>query len=208
MPASPNKTPRRQQILESLAHMLEASPGSRITTAKLAKEVGFSEAALYRHFPSKAKMFEGLIEFIEDTIFSRINIIMAEDSSSLDKCEKIVTLMLCFAEKNPGVTRIMTGEALAGETERLHLRIIQLYDRVETQLKQIIREAQLRENKHSSLSPAISANLIMATTEGRISQYVRSGFKRQPTHGWKEQWAYLSANLLLEQDETTPALTV
>ncbi|PCJ13911.1 MAG: nucleoid occlusion factor SlmA [Gammaproteobacteria bacterium] len=206
MPASPNKVSRRQQILESLAHMLEASPGTRITTAKLAKEVGFSEAALYRHFPSKAKMFEGLIEFIEDTIFGRINIIASEEISSLDKCERIVTLMLSFAEKNPGITRIMTGEALSGETQRLHLRIIQFYDRVETHLKQIIREAQLRENCQSRISPAVAANLIMAATEGRISQFVRSGFKRPPTQDWKEQWAYLSNNLFVGLEELEPAL--
>lgn len=186
--------------------MLEVSPGTRITTAKLAKEVGFSEAALYRHFPSKAKMFEGLIEFIEETIFGRINIIVAEETGCLEKCEKIVTLMLSFAEKNPGITRIMTGEALSGETERLHVRITQLYDRVETQLKQVIREAQIRENLHPRMSPAIAANLIMAATEGRISQFVRSGFKRMPTQDWKEQWTYLSDNLVITQDELEPAL--
>lgn len=206
MPASPNKVSRRQQILEALAHMLEISPGTRITTAKLAKEVGFSEAALYRHFPSKAKMFEGLIEFIEDTIFGRIKIIIAEDIGSVEKCEKIVTLMLSFAEKNPGITRIMTGEALSGETQRLHLRIIQLYDRVETQIKQIIREAQIRENSQSRINPAVAANLIMAATEGRISQFVRSGFKRPPTQDWKEQWGYITNNLLVELDQLEPAL--
>jgi AcrR family transcriptional regulator len=136
----PRKSQRRQQILEALAQMLEAHPGNRITTAGLAKQVGVSEAALYRHFPSKSKMFEGLIEFIEETLFSRISIILNEEHAAAPRCEKMLMLLLAFAERNPGITRILTGDALAGETERLHQRVAQLFDRFETQLRQVIRE--------------------------------------------------------------------
>ena len=148
----PRKPQRRQQILEALAHMLEASPGSRITTAGLAKQVGVSEAALYRHFPSKSKMFEGLIEFIEDTLFSRVSIILVEEQTAQKRCEKMLMLLLVFTERNPGLTRILTGDALLGETERLHQRVAQLFDRFETQLKQVIREAELREGLRPTIA--------------------------------------------------------
>ena len=171
--------------------MLEASPGERITTARLAKQVGVSEAALYRHFPSKSKMFEGLIEFIEDTLFSRINLILAEESSATARCEKMLSLLLAFTERNPGITRILTGDALAGETERLHARVEQLFDRFETQLKQVLREAEMREGIRPVLTVNLAANLLLAAAEGRISQYVRSGFQRAPTEGWQDQWQLL-----------------
>lgn len=185
------KTSRRQQILEALAHMLEASPGSRITTARLAQQVGVSEAALYRHFPSKTKMFEGLIEFIEETLFSRINTIMAEENHGLQRCEKILLLLLAFAERNPGITRILGGDALTGETERLRQRVTQLFDRIETQLKQILREAEIREGVRTNMPIAICANMMMACAEGRIAQFVRSDFKRKPTEYWSDQWLML-----------------
>jgi TetR/AcrR family transcriptional regulator len=187
----PRKSQRRQQILEALAHMLEAGPGSRITTAGLAKEVGVSEAALYRHFPSKSKMFEGLIEFIEDTLFSRISIILAEEQTAAQRCEKMLMLLLAFTERNPGITRILTGDALAGETERLHQRVAQLFDRFETQLKQVIREAEVREGLRPTIPLPAASNLLMAAAEGRISQYVRSGFRRPPTAEWAKQWELL-----------------
>ena len=174
--------------------MLEASPGERITTARLAKQVGVSEAALYRHFPSKSKMFEGLIEFIEETLFSRVNIILAEESGASARCEKMLTLLLAFTERNPGITRILTGDALAGETERLHARVAQLFDRLETQLKQVLREAEMREGIRPVLTVNLAANLLLAAAEGRISQYVRSGFQRPPTEGWAEQWELLTAD--------------
>lgn len=188
---SNEKINRRQQILEALAHMLEASPGSRITTAALAREVGVSEAALYRHFPSKSKMFEGLIEFIEETIFSRIALIMEDEPQALARCHKILHLLLAFCERNPGITRILTGDALTGETERLRARILQLFDRLETQLKQVLREAELREQQRPSIPVGSAANLLLAAAEGRIMQYVRSGFKRRPTEYWAEQWPVL-----------------
>lgn len=196
--ATQNKKSRRQQILEALALMLEASPGARITTAALAKQVGVSEAALYRHFPSKSKMFEGLIEFIEETMFSRITLILDDEGDALSRCERILFLLLGFAEKNPGITRILTGDALAGETDRLRQRVVQLFDRIETQLKQILREAELREGIHFGLSIGATVNLLMIATEGKIAQFVRSEFRTQPTHSWKEQWPYLVKGFVVE----------
>lgn len=191
----PKKSQRRQQILEALAHMLEANPGERITTAGLAREVGVSEAALYRHFPSKSKMFEGLIEFVEETMFSRINMILAEEQTALKRCQKILTLLLTFTARNPGITRILTGDALAGESERLRHRVAQLFDRLETQLKQIVREAEMREGLRPIISAGATANLMLASAEGRISQFVRSGFKRAPTVDWQEQWELLAEGI-------------
>jgi TetR/AcrR family transcriptional regulator len=185
------KTSRRQQILEALAHMLEESPGERITTAGLAKTVGVSEAALYRHFPSKAKMFEGLIEFIEDNIFSRVTLIIDNEATALARCEKILGLLLTFAERNPGMSRILTGDVLIGETERLRARINQFYDRLETQLRQILRDAELREGVRPTIPVSSAVNLLMANAEGRIGQFVRSEFKRRPTEYWQEQWPVL-----------------
>ncbi len=186
---------RKEQILQSLAAILEEAPGGRITTAGLAKHVGVSEAALYRHFPSKAKMFEALIEFIEDTLFSRISQIINEESSSEERCEKILRLLLTFSEKNPGITRILTGEPLAGETERLRQRVSQLFDRIEMQLRQILREMPLRGESLFSEDPAGTANLMLAIVEGRISQYVRSDFRRLPTTEWSAQWKTVSKGL-------------
>ncbi len=193
-----NKVSRRQQILESLAHMLEVSPGARITTAALAKEVGVSEAALYRHFPSKSKMFEGLIEFIEDTLFSRINLIMTDEPSAIERCQKIIFLLLTFTERNPGITRILTGDALAGETGRLRTRVVQLFDRIETQIKQILREAEIREGIRPALPVTAAANMLMAAAEGRIAQFVRSEFKRLPTEHWHDQWPILVSGFFKE----------
>jgi len=202
---SPKKSQRRQQILESLAQMLEAHPGDRITTAGLARQVGVSEAALYRHFPSKSKMFEGLIEFIEDTLFSRIAIILNEEPAAAVRCEKMLLLLLAFSERNPGITRILTGDALAGETERLHRRVAQLYDRFETQLKQVIREAEMREGIRPTIPLPAAANLLMSAAEGRISQFVRSGFERSPTADWQDQWGLLMQGFFREAiSQTNP----
>jgi len=194
-----NKKPRRQQILEALAHMLEASPGARITTAGLAKEVGVSEAALYRHFPSKSKMYEGLIEFIEETLFSRISIINSESEPALDRCEKVLFLVLTFAERNPGITRILNGDALAGETERLRLRVAQLFERLETQMRQIFREAELKEGLHFGMSVMDTCGLLMALVDGKMSLYVRSEFKRLPTDAWEQQWQHLKLGILARE---------
>lgn len=195
MATSERKASRKEQILQALAHMLEATPGGRITTAALAKEVGVSEAALYRHFPSKAKMFEGLIEFIEQTLFTRISSILKEEPDALSQCSQILLLLLAFCEKNPGITRILTGDAITGETDRLRQRVVQLFDRIETQLKQILREAELKEGKRTRLTAAQTANLMLAAADGKICQYVRSGFARVPTTGWNEQWELLGGSL-------------
>ena len=190
-----NKKNRRQQILESLATMLEEGPGVKITTAALAKEVGVSEAALYRHFPSKSKMFEGLIEFVEETIFSRINLIVSEDYDVFTKCEKIIQLLIVFVERNPGITRILTGDALVGETDKLRQRIVQFYDRIETQLKQLLREAELKDGIRFGMSVSDTVNLVVVALEGKIAQYVRSGFKNKPSENWHEQWVHLVRGL-------------
>ena len=191
-----HKVSRKDQILQALARMLETAPGERITTAALAEEVGVSEAALYRHFPSKARMFEGLIKFIEETLFLRISRILDDESSAETRCHNILTMLLNFSDKNPGMTRLLTGDALAGETERLRARIAQLLNRVESQLKQVLREAQIRENLKPGVSPTALANLLLATCEGRLAQFVRSEFKKSPLENWDTQWEFLSRNLL------------
>lgn len=193
---TPQKKPsRKQQILQALAQELENSPGERITTAGLAKAVGVSEAALYRHFPSKAKMFEGLIEFIEDTIFSIVNQILNDQKSSIVRIEAILKLVLGFAERNAGITRLLAGDVLVGETERLRQRISQFYERLETQLKQVLREGEMNRELSSSLPVQATANLLLATIEGRVNQFVRSGFKRSPLEHWDDQWSLLESVL-------------
>ena len=192
------KISRRQQILECLAQMLEESPGGRITTAALAKKVGVSEAALYRHFPSKTKMFEGLIEFIEETIFSRVKLIISDTHNAQSRCEQILLLLLTFTERNPGITRLLTGDALAGETDRLHQRIAQFFDRLETQLKQILRDAEIKEGIRTRCPSNIAANTMLALAEGRIAQFVRSGFKRSPTENWAHQWTIIMTDFFIE----------
>jgi len=194
------KPSRKQQILQALAHMLEINPGARITTASLAKEVGVSEAALYRHFPSKAKMFEGLIEFIEATVFTRINRIRNDQEETLPRIEQSMALILTFSEKNPGICRILTGDALSGETERLRARIAQFFERLETQFKQILREAELRDVKNSAIDEGAMANLLLAFIEGRIRQYVRTEFKTKPLDNWPVQWSFLAAGMLTETE--------
>ncbi|MGN0922207.1 MAG: nucleoid occlusion factor SlmA [Cellvibrio sp.] len=196
MASTNEKIPRRQHILECLATMLEESPGERITTAALARQVGVSEAALYRHFPSKSKMFEGLIEFIESSIFTRVNVILNEEPNSLARIEAIMTLLLAFMERNPGMTRLLTGDALTGETERLRTRILQFHDRIETQLKQILREAELRDGLAPRLPIGAAANLLVNVIDGKALSYVRSGFKRNPVEAWPEQWKSLSEQFL------------
>jgi TetR/AcrR family transcriptional regulator len=188
MPDKQTKTDRRQQILESLVHMLEVNPGCRITTAALAKEVGVSEAALYRHFPSKFKMFEALINYVEETVFSRVSTILKEHPTVEDRINHILTLMLTFTGRNPGITRILTGDALVGENNRLHARVAQLFDRLETQLKQILRDAELNESLRPFTTNSVAANLLMAVMEGRINQFVRSNFKKMPMENWPDQW--------------------
>lgn len=190
-----SKPKRAQQILEALARQLEDNPGQRITTAALAKEVGVSEAALYRHFPSKARMFEALIEFIEDSIFSLVNRVLEDHSSAHSRCHHLLTVLLGFSAKNPGLSRILIGDALTGENDRLRVRISQFYNRLETQLKQILREAESKNELPVGHPSTAIANLLLATAEGRMNQFVRSGFQQSPLELWEQQWALLSASL-------------
>jgi TetR/AcrR family transcriptional regulator len=190
---------RKQQILISLAEMLESSPGTRITTARLAKHVGVSEAALYRHFPSKAKMFEALIEFIEDSIFSRVSLILADEQNTQPRCYQLLTLFLTFCERNPGITRILTGDPLSGESERLRYRVAQFFDRFEMQLRQVLREATIRNHQETLLDINIAANLMQVVVEGKISQYVRSDFSKLPTDQWPDLWQVLSNSIFMQE---------
>lgn len=192
------KHDRKQQILQVLAHELEVSPGHRITTAHLAKAVGVSEAALYRHFPSKARMFEGLIDFAEDAIFGLANRIMQEETDAVKRCESLLLVLLRFAERNPGITRILVGDALIGENQRLRERMAQLFDRLETQFKQILREAPMAGSLRPAGSTSSVANLLMSIADGRMSRFVRSGFKASPTEYWEVQWPLLVNGLFIK----------
>ena len=180
---------RKQQILETLAKMLEAPKREKITTASLAAKLEVSEAALYRHFANKAQMFEGLIEFIESSIFGLINKISTEEIDGLKQVQRIITMLLVFAEKNPGMTRVLIGDALVNEDEKLQLRINQLYDRIEVTLKQSLRIAETQTNNKSDTEA--QANLMVCYVIGRWSQYAKSGFKRKPTEFVQQQMSFL-----------------
>lgn len=186
---------RRQQILETLARELETNPGSRITTAGLAHAVGVSEAALYRHFASKAKMFEALIDFAEDSVFGRINSILSQEKNAVIRCENICRLVLGFSEKNPGITRILLGDALVGENERLRIRVTQFFERIETQIKQVLREANLGNSERAAGTIDATANQLMNIMEGKMVQFARSEFSRKPMQYWDEQWQLLRGSL-------------
>jgi TetR/AcrR family transcriptional regulator len=186
---------KAQDILQALALMLESSRGARITTAALASELGCSEAALYRHFPSKTKMYEGLIDFIEETIFARVANIINDEPDAINQCQRILILTLTFAEKNAGISRLLHGDALTGETERLRQRIAQFFSRLESQLKQIVREAELSQGIKVNPSPVIAVGLMINLLEGKISQFVRSDFKQHPTQYWQDQWPLVAEQL-------------
>lgn len=186
---------RRQDILETLARMLEAQQGEHITTAGLAKAVGVSEAALYRHFPSKAKMFEALIEFIEESVFTRITRILEEEPETAARLQQIIFLILGFADRNPGMARLMQGDVLVGETARLRVRIAQFFERIETQLRQILRES---EQRHGLCQPTPeTARLLLAVIDGRMALFVRGGFKNSPVEGWERHWDILRRGIFV-----------
>ncbi|MCP4956160.1 nucleoid occlusion factor SlmA [Photobacterium aquimaris] len=194
--AGTKKSNRREEILQCLAHMLESNQGSqRITTKMLAANVGVSEAALYRHFPSKARMFEGLIEFIEDSITTRINRILDDEKDTLTRLRMVLQLILMFGERNPGLSRIMTGHALMFEQDRLQSRINQLFERIESQLRQILKERKLREGKGFPIDESILAAQLLGQVEGSLSRYVRSSFKYKPTENFDDYWQLLSGQL-------------
>ena len=178
---------RRNQILQVLAEMLEKPKGEKITTAALAEKLDVSEAALYRHFASKAQMFEGLIGFVEETVFGLINKISAEQESGLKQTHAFAAMLLSFSEKNPGMTRVLIGDALVNEDPRLQLRINQLHDRLEATLKQSLRLAASQGEIAESADVSAQANLIVAYITGRWHQYAKSGFKRLPTELWQQQ---------------------
>ena len=180
---------RKQEILEALAKMLENPKREKITTAALAEKLGLSEAALYRHFASKAQMFEGLIEFIETSIFGVINKITKEESDGAKQIQAIVTMLLKFAEKNPGMTRVLVGDALVNEDDRLQTRINQLHNRLEVTLKQCLKITVAQGGK--KILPEIQSNLMMCYVIGRWHQFVKSGFKRKPTELAQQQLAFI-----------------
>ena len=179
---------RRQDILQALAQMLVELHGEHITTAALARSVGVSEASLYRHFPSKAKMFEALIEFIEESLFTRVNRILLEEQQTEMRVQKVVLLVLGFVDRNPGLARLMHGDVLVGETIRLRQRISQIYDRLETQLRQILRDGN---SGGVAFGAGDGARLLLAVMEGHIAQFVRSGFRISPVDGWEQRWQLL-----------------
>ncbi|MEQ9021603.1 MAG: nucleoid occlusion factor SlmA [Pseudomonadales bacterium] len=179
---------RKHEILEALAMMLESSPGNKITTAALAAQVGVSEAALYRHFPSKAKMFDALLDFTEETIFSRVSQINDSAHEAQEQCRLILEVTLQFAELNPGICRILTGDALVGEHERLKKRANQILARLETQLKQLLREAEVKEGLRTRKPVGVCVDLMMIQLDGRLTSYVRSGFERKPRINWEDHW--------------------
>ncbi len=182
---------RRNEILQTLAAMLEQPQAEKTTTANLARRLGLSEAALYRHFASKAQMFEGLIAFIEETLFSRINRILAEKPLGLDQAESTLALMLAFADKNPGMTRVLIGDALVHENERLQARINQVHDRLEATLRQSLRIAATGAELPADTPTSAYANALLCYVIGRWQQFAKSGFKRSPLADWEIQWALL-----------------
>ena len=169
---------RKQQILETLANMLEKPQHEKITTAILAAKLEVSEAALYRHFASKAQMYEGLIDFIEQSLFGLINKISSEEENGLSQVRRMITVLLLFAEKNPGMSRVLIGDALVHEDHALQMRINQIFDRIESTLKQSLRIADAQGKKN--LDPEAQANLLLCFVIGRWHQFAKSGFKRKP----------------------------
>jgi TetR/AcrR family transcriptional regulator len=177
----PKPGERRVQILQTLAGMLELPGADRITTAALAAKLAVSEAALYRHFASKAQMFEGLIEFIESSVFTLVNQIHEREAPPLVQVQQMLTVLLQFAEKNPGMARVMVGDALVFENERLLARMNQFFERFESQLRQSLRG---RADEAGSATPTVEANVqasvLTAFAVGRLQRFARSGFKRSP----------------------------
>jgi TetR/AcrR family transcriptional regulator len=182
---------RKLQILQAVAGMLEQPKGEKITTAALAARLELSEAALYRHFASKAQMFEGLIEFIEQTVFGLINKITQDEKSGLKQIEATVAMLLNFAQKNSGMTRVLIGDALVNEDERLQLRVNQLLDRIEATLKQSLRIATTQGEMGAAVDVGAHANLLLCYVIGRWTQFAKSGFARKPMALWPAQLAIL-----------------
>ena len=174
---------RREQILQALAAMLEQPGAERITTAALAARLQVSEAALYRHFASKAQMFEALIDFIESSVFGLVNQIAAREPAGAAQAARITAMVLQFGERNPGMARVMVGDALVGEHERLQARMNQLFDKLEAALRQCLRDGAAQDD--GTLTPdadaKLSASLLVAFIAGRLQRFARSGFRRSPS---------------------------
>lgn len=188
------RTDRQRQILEALAAELEARPGARISTASLAAALGVSEAALYRHFASKAKMFDALLDFAEETVFGFVNRILEESGDAAVRCGRILGVVLHFADKNPGITRVLMGDILVGEHERLRARVGRFFDRLETQLRQVLRDSLLDEGPQPDRALiGAAANLMVATVTGRLAQFVRSAYRQSPSAQWEAQWEMLAS---------------
>ncbi|MDA8390882.1 MAG: nucleoid occlusion factor SlmA [Gammaproteobacteria bacterium] len=188
----PRRGERRQDILEALAHLLEEAPGEPVTTAALARAVGVSEAALYRHFPSKARMYDALFEFVEEALFSRINRICEDKQPAESRLKQMLVLWLAFADKNHGLAYLLQGAALAGEADRLRERLAQIYERFETHLRQVLRESPLLPG---APAPAACAQLLLACADGRVAQAVRGRFRQSPLDNWEHHWQVLRAAL-------------
>ena len=204
------KSNRRQDILEALARELESKPGDRLTTAALARAVGVSEAALYRHFPSKARMFEALIAFAEEAVFGLFNRIVEEEREGPARCRRMMAVLFGFAERNPGIARILVGDILLGEHARLRARVNRFFDRVETQLRTVLREAALGQGpRPAPADVAAAAGLLGAVALGRLNRYVRSGFKNAVGGAtWDEEWRLLEgAMFVLGASEHAPSTT-
>ena len=187
---------RKTQILQTLAQMLENPTAEKITTAALAGRLQVSEAALYRHFSGKAQMFEGLIDFIEQTLFGLINKIVSDEKSGLRQLEATIAVLLGFAQKNRGMTRVLIGDALVNEDERLQQRINQLHDRIEATLKQALRFGVTQNEVHADTDVAAQANLLMSFVTGRWHQFAKSGFRRDPLELWARQWRQVMEGVL------------
>ena len=188
------KGERRLEILKALAQMLEQPKWGKITTAALAEKLDVSEAALYRHFASKAQMYEGLIEFIESSVFTLANKIAQDESDGRKQASKLVEMLLAFAEKNPGMVRVMTGDALVGEHERLQARMNQFYERFEATLKQALRSPGADGGQKSSdAEVSAQAGLLVRYLIGCLHQFAKSGFSKKPTDSYAAQRRYLAA---------------
>ncbi|EON93409.1 division inhibitor protein [Marinobacter lipolyticus SM19] len=186
------KPSRREAILHALVELLETDPGARITTAGLAKSVGVTEAALYRHFPSKRKMFEALIDFADEAVFSRCQTILQEQEDARARLQQVANLVLVFAERNPGLCCVLTGDALMGENEALRKRASQFFDRLETQVRQILKEGEIRQGLRPRTSANRGADFVLVFIEGRIQRFVRSSFSRLPSTDFDESWGLVS----------------
>ncbi|MDN6319233.1 MAG: nucleoid occlusion factor SlmA [Marinobacter sp.] len=186
------KPSRREAILHALVQLLETDPGARITTSVLARSVGVTEAALYRHFPSKRKMFEALLEFAEEAVFSRCQVILQEQEDPRVRLQQLTHLVLVFAERNPGLCCVLTGDALMGENEGLRKRASQFFERLETQVRQILKEGEIRQGLRPRTSAPRGADFVLVYMEGRIQRFVRSSFSRLPCADFDESWALVT----------------